>query len=96
MPCDGDGDGVSAAVEEPRTPPLLSSVTGDRLGMDEAQLCHYLALTDLPRQLRLRPDEAGLYLVYRHHVTRFPYQNVDLYRRHQAADLSVAGLLDYM
>ena len=71
-------------------------MTGDRLGMDEAQLRRYLALTDLPRQLQLRPDEASLYLVYRHHVTRFPYQNVDLYRRHQAADLSVAGLLDYM
>ena len=51
---------------------------------------------DHPRQLSLKPDEASLHLLYREHISRFPYQNIDLYRRGPVVDLSVDALLDYM
>ena len=66
------------------------------MAMNADQFSKYLELVDHPGQCPLQADEASLFMLYRQHLTRFPYQNVDLYRRHQAADLSVAGLLDYM
>jgi len=64
--------------------------------MNAQQFTKYLNLIDHPGQLTLTPDEASLYLVYRGHITRFPYQNVDLYRRSEVADLSIEALLEYM
>ena len=64
--------------------------------MNPDQFSRYLEAVDHPRQLSLSPDEAGLYLLYREHITRFPYQNIDLYRRSDVADLSIDALLDYM
>ena len=64
--------------------------------MNAEQFSKYLSLIDHPGQLKLRPDEASLYLVYRGHITRFPYQNIDLYRRSEVADLSIDALLEYM
>ena len=64
--------------------------------MNPDQFSRYLEAVDHPRQLSLSPDEAGLHLLYREHITRFPYQNIDLYRRGPVVDLSVDSLLDYM
>ena len=64
--------------------------------MDAEQFSKYLDLLDPPRQFSLVADEASLYMVYREHITRFPYQNIDLYRRGPVVDLSVDALLDYM
>ena len=64
--------------------------------MNADQFSKYLSLIDHPQQLQLQPDKTSLYLVYRGHITRFPYQNIDLYRRSDVADLSIEALLDYM
>ena len=64
--------------------------------MNPDQFSRYLEAVDHPRQLSLKPDEVSLHLLYREHITRFPYQNIDLYRRGPVVDLSVDSLLDYM
>ena len=64
--------------------------------MNADQFSKYLDLLDHPRQSPLPADEASLFTVYREHVTRFPYQNVHLYRAGPRPDLSVDGLLTYM
>ena len=64
--------------------------------MNPDQFSRYLEAVDHPRQLTLRADQASLFLLYREHITRFPYQNIDLYRRGPVADLSVDALLNNM
>ena len=79
-------------------PWLISKILQDlnQITMNADQFSKYLSLIDHPQQLQLQPDETSLYLVYRGHITRFPYQNIDLYRRSDVADLSIDALLDYM
>ena len=64
--------------------------------MNADQFSKYLDLLDHPRQSPLPADEASLFTVYREHLTRFPYQNVDLYRGGEVADLSLGSLLTSM
>ena len=64
--------------------------------MDADQFAKYLDLLDHPKQLELSADEGSLFTVYREHLTRFPYQNVDLYRGGEVADLSLPNLLTSM
>ena len=64
--------------------------------MDAGQFAEYLDLIDHPKQSELSADEGSLYRVYREHLTRFPYQNVHLYRGGEVADLSLASLLTSM
>ena len=64
--------------------------------MDAEQFAKYLRLIDHPKQFELLADEGSLYWLYREHLTRFPYQNVDLYRGGEVADLSLDSLLAYM
>ena len=60
--------------------------------MDAEQFAKYLNLIDHPAQFELKADEASLFTVYREHLTRFTYQNVDLYRGGEVADLSLGSL----
>eukprot|EP00090_Calanus_glacialis_P013304 TRINITY_DN21940_c0_g1_i1.p1 TRINITY_DN21940_c0_g1~~TRINITY_DN21940_c0_g1_i1.p1 ORF type:complete len:294 (+),score=84.58 TRINITY_DN21940_c0_g1_i1:43-882(+) len=62
--------------------------------MDTEQFAKYLELVDHPAQLALMPEVASLYIIYREHVTRFPYQNLDLYLGKPLVDLSVSSLLE--
>jgi len=62
--------------------------------MDAEQFAKYLELLDHPIQLPLFPDVTSLYFLYREHVTRFPYQNLDLYLGKPIVDLSVSALLE--
>ena len=62
--------------------------------MDAGQFAKYLELVDHPAQLALMPDVASLYIIYREHVTRFPYQNFDLYLGKPPVDLSLSSLLE--
>lgn len=64
--------------------------------MNAEQFSEYLELIDHPKQLPLSADLASLFTVYRAHLTRFPYQNVSLYRGEAVADLSTPGLLSSM
>ena len=62
--------------------------------MDAEQFAKYLELLDHPIQLPIFPDVTSLYFLYREHVTRFPYQNLDLYLGKPIVDLSVSALLE--
>jgi len=62
--------------------------------MNSEQFARYLELVDHPIQLPLMPDVTSLYTIYREHVTRFPYQNIDLYHGKPMVDLSIAALLE--
>eukprot|EP00092_Neocalanus_flemingeri_P077105 GFUD01095703.1.p1 GENE.GFUD01095703.1~~GFUD01095703.1.p1 ORF type:complete len:280 (-),score=87.59 GFUD01095703.1:257-1096(-) len=62
--------------------------------MDSEQFAKYLELIDHPVQLPLSPDVTCLYFLYREHVTRFPYQNLDLYLGKPRVDLSISALLE--
>jgi arylamine N-acetyltransferase len=62
--------------------------------MDAEQFAKYLELVDHPAQLELMPDVVSLYIIYREHVTRFPYQNLHLYLGKPLPDLSVSSLLE--
>ena len=62
--------------------------------MDSEQFAKYLELVDHPVQLSLFPDVSSLYFIYREHVTRFPYQNLDLYQGKPMVDLSISALLE--
>ena len=64
--------------------------------MNADQFSKYLELVDHPAQCPLQADEASLFILYRQHLTRFPYQNVDLYRGRDVADLSLDSLLSSM
>ena len=59
--------------------------------MDAEQFAKYLQLVD---QLPLLPNVASLYIIYREHVTRFPYQNLDLYLGKPIVDLFISALLE--
>ena len=61
--------------------------------MDVDQLDQYLSSIDHPPQLPLSADVSCLYWLYRAHVTRFAYQNLDLYLGRPPADLSLPALL---
>ena len=56
----------------------------------------YLKIIDHPHQLQLSNDVTSLYILYRAHMTRFPYQNLDLYMGKPKPDLSTSSLLDTM
>ena len=56
----------------------------------------YLTIIDHPIQLPVLPDISSLYLVYREHMTRFPYQNMDLFMGKAMVDLSISSLLHEM
>jgi len=62
--------------------------------MNSDQFDKYLELVDHPTQLHLLPDITSLYYIYREHVTRFPYQNLDLYLGKPIVDLSIPALLE--
>jgi len=64
--------------------------------MNSEQYTRYLSLIDFPTQLTLSADEHSLYHLYRRHITRFPYQNIDLYNGAEVADLDVEANLKYM
>jgi len=64
--------------------------------MDAEQFSKYLELVDHPTQLPLVPDLTSLYTIYREHVTRFPYQNIDLYLGKPMVDLSLSALLEIL
>jgi len=64
--------------------------------MNSEQFSRYLSLIDHPSQLTLSADEHSLYHLYRRHITRFPYQNIDLYNGSEVADLDVEAILKYM
>ena len=66
------------------------------MAMNADQFSKYLELVDHPGQCPLQADEASLFILYRQHLTRFPYQNVDLYRGRDVADLSLDSLLSSM
>lgn len=53
----------------------------------------YLKIIDHPYQLQLSNDVTSLYILYRAHMTRFPYQNLDLYMGKPKPDLSTSSLL---
>ena len=62
--------------------------------MDADQFARYLQHLDHPGQLPLAPDVASLYWLYRAHITRFPYTNLDLFMGKPPVDLAVSALLD--
>ena len=62
--------------------------------MNSEQFSKYLGHLDHPKQLQLGPNVASLYFVYREHMTRFPYNNLDLYMGKPICDLSLDALLD--
>jgi len=64
--------------------------------MDADMFARYLEIVNHPTQLSLSADIYSLYLVYRAHVTRFPYQNIDLYTNKPMPDLSVQRLMEEM
>ena len=64
--------------------------------MNSEQFTKYLNLIDYPSQLTPAPDVGSLFLLYRGHITRFPYQNVDLYKGAPEPSLDVAQNIDYM
>ena len=61
--------------------------------MNSDQFAKYLSHLDHPRQLELGPDVSSLFFLYREHVTRLPYSNLDLYTGKAVCDLSPNGLL---
>ena len=62
--------------------------------MNSSQFTKYLSLIDHPSQLPLNPDLATLFRIFHSHMTRFVYQNLDLYLGEPPVDLSVNSLLD--
>merc|ERR1712029_179767 len=62
--------------------------------MNAEQFSKYLDHLDHPKQLGLVPDVSSLYFVYREHMTRFPYNNLDLYLGKPICDLSLDALLN--
>ena len=64
--------------------------------MDADQFSRYLGHLDHPCQLTLGPDVTSLYFIYREHMTRFPFNNMDLYMGAPIPDLSVDSLLEEM
>ena len=62
--------------------------------MNSDQFAKYLELVDHPIQLPLLPDVTSLFTIYREHVTRFPYQNIDLYHGKPMVDLSICAILE--
>ena len=64
------------------------------LNMNSDQFAKYLEHLDHPEQLPLGHDVPSLYRLYQEHLTRFPYQNVELFLNQPIRDLSVEGLLE--
>ena len=62
--------------------------------MNSDEFAKYLEHLDHPQQLPLGHDVPSLYRLYQEHLTRFPYQNVELFLNQPIRDLSVAGLLE--
>jgi len=62
--------------------------------MDAVQFARYLEHVDHPPQLSLGPDVASLYSLYRAHVTRFAYTNLDLFMGKPPVDLELTSLLE--
>ena len=61
--------------------------------MNCEEFAKYLELLDHPVQLRLGPDVSSLYYLHKEHVSRFPYNNLDLYLGKPICDLSISALL---
>ena len=64
--------------------------------MNKKQFEKYLTIIDHPTQLSPSPDTATLFMIYRKHITRFPYQNYDLYNGAEVANLEIDPNLEYM
>ena len=62
--------------------------------MDKELSAKYMEILDHPTQLPLSADVSSLYTIYREHMTRFPYQNVDLYMGKPIVDLSISAILE--
>ena len=62
--------------------------------MDKELFSKYMEIVDHPTQLPLSADVSSLYTIYREHMTRFPYQNVDLYLGKPTVDLTVSAILE--
>ena len=61
--------------------------------MDKELFAKYMELVDHPTQLSLSANVTNLYTIYREHMTRFPYQNIDLYLGKPQVDLSISAIL---
>eukprot|EP00090_Calanus_glacialis_P018611 TRINITY_DN28881_c0_g1_i1.p1 TRINITY_DN28881_c0_g1~~TRINITY_DN28881_c0_g1_i1.p1 ORF type:complete len:274 (+),score=62.05 TRINITY_DN28881_c0_g1_i1:40-861(+) len=53
-------------------------------------------MVDHPCQLPLSADVRSLFIIYKEHMTRFPYQNLDLYLGKPKVNLSISTLLETM
>ena len=64
--------------------------------MESEEYQNYFTIINHPIQLPVLPDFPSLYLIYREYMTRFPYQNMDLFMGKPVVDLSISSLLKEM